>query len=100
VDTGNAISIVPNSLWRKAKIVRLLSGRSDVQGIGGGRVSGKLGELAFVFVDRKTVSPVIKAKAFLLEDDSVPFLIGFEDILTEIKLVCDYSWKTAYFQIP
>jgi hypothetical protein len=100
VDTGNPVSIIPNSLWRKAKIVRLLSDRSDVRGIGGGRVSGKLGELTFVFVDKNTVSPVIKAKAFLLEDDSVPFLIGFEDILTEIKLACDYSAKTAYFQIP
>ena len=40
-----------------------------------------------------------KAKAFLLDDDSVPFLIGFEDIMTDIKLVCDYATKTSYFYI-
>lgn len=40
----------------------------------------------------------IRAKAILLDDDSVPFLIGFEDILSDIKLVCDYSGKTAYFR--
>jgi hypothetical protein len=100
VDTGNPISIVPNSLWRKAKISQVLSDRSDVQGIGGGKASGKLGELNLVLVDKNNVSPVIRAKAFLLEDDSVPFLIGFEDIMTEIKLVCDYAGKTASFEIP
>ena len=44
-------------------------------------------------------SLVIKAKALLLDDDSVPFLIGFEDILTDIKLVCEYATKTSYFYI-
>ena len=53
-----------------------------------------------VLVDKKTTSPPVKAKALLLDDDSVPFLIGFEDILTDIKLVCDYRTKTAFLQIP
>ena len=50
-------------------------------------------------VNKSTISPVIKAKALLLDDDSVPFLIGFEDIMTDIKLVCDYATKTSYFYI-
>jgi hypothetical protein len=72
---------------------------SDVRGIGGGKVSGKLGEITLILVDKKTTSPPIKAKALLLDDDSVPFLIGFEDILTDIKLVCDYKSKTSFFHI-
>lgn len=68
-------------------------------GIGGGKVSGKLGEITLVLVDKSTISPVIKAEALLLDDDSVPFLIGFEDIMTDIKLVCDYATKTSYFYI-
>jgi hypothetical protein len=99
IDTGNPISIIPNSVWRKAKISRVLSDKSDVHGIGGGKVSGKLGEVTLVFVDKSTVSPLIRAKAILLDDDSVPFLIGFEDIMTDIKLICDYAGKTAYFQM-
>ena len=99
VDTGNPISVIPNSVWSKGKINWILSHRSDLLGIGGGKVSGKLGEVTLVLVDKKTASPPIKAKALLLGDDSIPFLIGFEDIMTDIKLVCDYKSKTSFFQI-
>ena len=99
VDTGNPISVIPNSVWSKGKINWILSHRSDLLGIGGGKVSGKLGEVTLVLVDKKTASPPIKAKALLLDDGSVPFLIGFEDIMTDIKLVCDYKSKTSFFQI-
>ena len=99
VDTGNPISVIPNSVWSKGKINWILSHRSDLLGIGGGKVSGKVGEVILVLVDKKTASPPIKAKALLLDDDRVPFLIGFEDIMTDIKLVCDYESKTSFFQI-
>ena len=99
VDTGNPISVIPNSVWSKGKINWILSHRSDLLGIGGGKVSGKLGEVTLILVDKKTASPPIKAKALLLDDDSVPFLIGFEDIMTDIKLVCDDESKTSFFQI-
>jgi len=88
------------SVWSKARINWLLPHRSELRGIGAGKVSGKLGEITLVLVDKKTTSPPVKAKALLLDDDSVPFLIGFEDILTDIKLVCDYRIKTAFLQIP
>ena len=99
VDTGNPISVIPNSVWSKGKINWILSHRSDLLGIGGGKVSGKLGEVTLILVDKKTASPPIKAKALLLDDDSVPFLSGFEDIMTDIKLVCDDESKTSFFQI-
>lgn len=99
VDTGNPISVIPNSVWSKGKINWILSHKSELHGIGGGKISGKLGETTLIFVDEKTTSPPIKAKALLLDDDSVPFLIGFEDILSDIKLVCDYKNRTSFFQI-
>ena len=99
VDTGNPISLIPNSVWSKCKINWILSHESDLRGIGGGKVSGKLGEIILVLVDKKTTSPPIRAKALLLDDDSVPFLIGFEDVLTDIKLVSDYKGKTSFFEI-
>ena len=98
VDTGNPISIVPKSVWSKSQVVRALSDKSVVHGIGGGKASGRLGEITFLFVDQSNISPVIRAKAFLLDDDSVPFLIGFEDILTDAKLICDYGRKLACFE--
>ena len=59
VDTGNPISIIPNSIWKKAKISKVFSDKSDVHGIGGGKVSGRLGEITLVLVDKSTISPVI-----------------------------------------
>lgn len=102
VDTGNPISIVPKSVWIKSQAVRALSDKSVVHGIGGGTASGRLGEITFLFVDRNRISPVMRAKAILLDDDSVPFLIGFEDILTDAKLICEYGRKLASleFHIP
>ena len=100
IDTGNPISVIPNSIWNKARINWLLPYKSELSGIGSGKVSGKLGEIVLVLVDERTVSPPIKAKAFLLDNDKVPFLVGFEDILIDIKLVSDYRTKTAFLQIP
>jgi len=68
--------------------------------LGSGGVSGKLAEVAMVFLDKKGLSPPISFKGFLVDSDTVPLIIGFEDILTDIKLVCDYSTKTAFLQIP
>ena len=99
VDTGNPISVIPNSVWSKGKINWILSHKSDLLGIGGGKVSGKLGEVTLVLVDKKTASPPIKAKALLLDDDSVPFLIGFEDIMTDIKTVGTFCTNVPHFPI-
>lgn len=99
IDTGNPITIVPNSVWCKCKTNWLLPHESDLYGIGGGKAIGKLGEITLILADKNTISPPIRAKALLLDDDSVPFLIGFEDILTDIKLVCDYKNKAAFFEI-
>lgn len=63
VDTGNPISVIPNSVWSKGKINWILSHKSDIHGIGGGKVSGKSGEIILILVDKKTTSPPIKAKA-------------------------------------
>jgi hypothetical protein len=100
IDTGNPISVVPISVWSKSKINWLMPHKSELLGIGGGKVLGKLGEITLILVDKKAASLPIKAKALLLDDDSIPFLIGFEDILSDIKLVCDYKTKTAFFKIP
>ena len=52
---------------------------TKLYGIGSGGVSGKLAEVIIVFADEKQVS--LPLKTHLLYDDSVAFLIGFEDTL-------------------
>jgi hypothetical protein len=41
----------------------------------------------------------LKIKALLLPDDSLPLIVGFEDVLTTAKLVSDYKNGTAYLEI-
>lgn len=98
VDTGNPISIVPHFIWNRAYFRWLLSDKTDIYGVGTGSVSGRLAETSVVFMDEKQVSEPLKIKAHLLDNDSIPFLIGFEDILTTVKLVCDYSSSRAYLE--
>lgn len=101
VDTGNPLSIIPASIWKKSLVKLLTSEPSRLYGIGTDEksaASGKLGEIIIVFSDKRRVSPPIKLKAFLLDDDSTPLLIGFEDVLTATNLFCDYRSQRAYLE--
>lgn len=62
-------------------------------------IRGNLGQVEIVFVDEQKSSSPIRIKAYLIEDDRAPLLIGFEDVLTLIKLVSDYKNNIAYLQI-
>ena len=102
VDTGNPISIIPFSIWSKAQVRLLLPEQTQLFGIGvdgKAAVSGKLAEVIGIFRDQQKVSRPLRIKAHILEDDSAPLLIGFEDILTNVKLVSDYKSKEAYFEV-
>lgn len=102
IDTGNPISILPHSIWSQADVHILLPDRTKIFGLSSGEnagLSGKLGEVVLVFKDMKRTSPPIKLKAHLLDDDSAPFIIGYEDVLTQMKLVSDYKAHSAYVEI-
>lgn len=102
VDTGNPISLVPYSIWSGAEYRLLVQGKTKLFGLGAdeqGGLSGTLGEVTLVFKDQQTTSSAIKCKAHLMEDDSAPFLIGFEDILTEAELACHYKSQLAWIEM-
>jgi hypothetical protein len=46
----------------------------------------------------KQNSPPIRIKAYLLADNALPILIGYEDVLTELRLVSNYTLKRAYVE--
>ena len=102
VDTGNPISLIPFSIWSKAQVRLLLPDKTELYGIGADdkmSVSGRLAEVIGVFRDQQNTSPPLRIKAHILEDDSVPLLVGFEDILTDVKLLSDYKSKQAYLEV-
>ena len=78
----------------------LLKREQQLSGIGNAYVKGKLGRVTAIVVDETAVSPPIEFKAHLLNDDSVPLLIGYEDFLKSIILTSDYPNKTAYMDWP
>jgi len=100
IDTGSPITLIPKHVWEKVSVKWIFPGTIQLTGLGSGGVSGKLAEVVMVFLDKKRLSPPISLKAFLVDSDTVPLIICFEDILTDIKPVCDYRTKTAFFQMP
>ncbi|MBN2541274.1 hypothetical protein JXI42_00250 [bacterium] len=101
IDTGNPISIIPYSLWKEADTEVLVHSKTSLYGLGSTdetALSGTLAEVTIVFKDEYNISEPIKIKAFLLENDAVPFIIGFEGVLTKAKLVINYENGSAYLE--
>lgn len=102
IDTGNPISIIPHSIWSSAEFRILTQSKTRLFGLGSEHtegISGQLGEATLVFKDQLTTSPSINFKAHFMDDDSAPFLIGFEDILTETKWGGNYKSQLAWIEV-
>lgn len=62
-------------------------------------IKGNIGQVEIIFLDEQRSSASMTLKAYLIEDDKVPLLIGFEDVLTLMKLVSDYKNNVAYLEV-
>jgi len=98
IDIGAPISVIPRFIWKDAQVKWLSRRKISLTGIGSGKVHGRLGEITLVFSDEQATSPPIQAKAHLLDDNSVPLLIGCEDILTQVDLFISCRNKIATFE--
>lgn len=100
VDTGNPTTVLPLNVHQQISSQKLYPGKIDLLGIGQGSVRGWLASIIMSFHDKQATSPPFQAKAYLLDDDSTPLIIGYEDVLTELRLVSDYPQQQAYFELP
>jgi hypothetical protein len=100
VDTGNPITVIPQKIHQQISSQILYPNKVALLGIGQGSVLGPLASVVLSFHDPQTTSPPLQAKVYLLDDDSAPLIIGYEDGLTELRLVSDYPQQQAYFVIP
>lgn len=98
VDTGNPFTIIPYFIWKQAYVEWLIPKTTQLYGIGTGSIQGKLANITLVFSDEKQISQPLKLKAYLSTNDTTPFLLGFEDLLTSVKLVSDYKSHQAYLE--
>lgn len=102
LDTGSPISTIPYSIWQEIKTEIVVPKRIEFYGIGPEDqlpLMGQLAKVSCVLVDRTGKFLPISFRAFLADSDSPPLILGFNDILTELKLVSDYKRKQAYLEI-
>jgi hypothetical protein len=57
-----------------------------------------LAEITATFIDGEHISPPLVMRAYLVDTDRVPLLIGFEDVLTKCRLVSDFPDDIAYLE--
>jgi len=94
IDTGCPVSVIPRGVWMNAPHHFLSDEREE--GIAGEKVMVRLGAVTLRLHDGEATSPPLSVKADLAESDTIPLILGFEDVLTEILLVCDFKKDTAY----
>jgi hypothetical protein len=56
-------------------------------------------EIELTFLDTRKGLVTLSIKAYLAAVDTVPLLLGNEDVLTKARLVCDYPKNKAFLQI-
>lgn len=97
IDTGSPISFMPRSDWQEIEY-HLLSRNQASHDIAGETVTGRLGIVTLRFHDAEHISEPLNIKMHLLDTDSQPLVLGFEDILTELPLFINFTGDTAYLE--
>jgi len=98
VDTGNPVTILPEIVHRHIHRRILHPDPVSLFGVGRGEVLAHLAEIEMAFVGKRQLSPPLRIKAYLLTDNSLPVLIGYEDVLTDVTLVSAYPRRKAYIE--
>lgn len=82
IDTGSHTSVIPHYIWTNVHH-HFISDETEM-GIGGNIVTGRLGWVTLRLHDEEIISPPLSVKANLIDDDSLPLILGFEDVITEV----------------
>jgi hypothetical protein len=73
----------------------ILAKKFSLGGIGKGKVFGYLGEVTARVSYRKRISKPLIIRAFMVETDSVPLILGFEDFLSVGIMLSNYPKNLA-----
>jgi hypothetical protein len=102
IDLGSPVSLIPRDIWRGMER-DILTPLIPIRGIAtqkAAAIKGRLAEVTCQFADAHTTSTSLPLRAYLLNSDRVPLIIGIEDALTECQLVCDFPNDMAYLEFP
>jgi predicted aspartyl protease len=98
IDTGSQVIVIPEYIWREIHINEYLSEKVELGGIGKGTLMARLARIEMAFLSTRKEVVELPVKAYLADNDSVPLLLGIEDLLTKARLVCDYPKDKAFLQ--
>ena len=99
LDTGSPVSAIPWRDWWDAEY-RLVRDSAVTIALAGSSVGVRLATVTLRLHDEESISPALQVKAYLLPDDSHPFLLGFEDFLTDVDLCSSFRQNSAYIGFP
>jgi len=99
VDIGSPLTVMPKSVWQAMASVEILSEPVALGGLGKGFILARLAKIELAFLSMRKEIVEVAIKAYLAEDDSVPPLLGVEDVLTNARLVGDYPHNKAFLHI-
>ena len=97
-DTGSPITIIPFSLWKKEEIDYIFHKNKSLFGFGQSKIEGKLAYLRIIFADEENISPILKIKGYLINNDKIPLIIGMEDIINKTKINIDEKKKETFLE--
>ncbi len=97
IDTGAHTSLLPLYVWKSVSYN--LWGEHYVAGlVPGTKLDVKVGELNLVFADLLNTSKEYTFLCFLSPSDRTPLILGFKELLSEVKLVVDYPKNVVWLE--
>lgn len=97
IDTGAHTSLLPLYVWKSVQYNLL--GEHYVAGlVPGTKLDVKVGELSLVFADLLNTTKEYTFLCFLSPSDRTPLILGFKELLSEVKLVIDYPKNVVWLE--